>query len=233
LVYRLTDAGKETWVDVFNPGENSSTRVRAKQVICSCPRIFAPYLIEGISPGDSPQVKEFHYGPWLVANLTLSAFPETKSGMDTAWDNVIYDSPSLGYVVATHQSLATRVRKTVFTYYHALVGGPPAQERTRLLQTSWAEWADFIVRDLSRPHPEIRDLITRLDIFRWGHAMVQPRVGFIWGEARRQAARPRGNIHFAHSDLSGFSIFEEAQYRGVLAAERVLKRLGVAFSSSL
>jgi hypothetical protein len=76
-------------------------------------------------------------------------------------------------------------------------------------------------------------LITRLDIFRWGHAMVQPRVGFMWGEARKRATQPQGNIYFAHSDLSGFSLFEEAQYRGVLAAERVLAKLGVPFSSSL
>jgi hypothetical protein len=233
LVYRLTDTGKEVLVDAYSPEENASTRIRARQVICCCPRIFARYLIEGNHPGDSPSLKEFHYGPWMVANLSLSALPGTKSGTDLAWDNVIYDSPSLGYVVATHQSLATSIKKTVLTYYHAMVGGPAAQERTRLLQTSWAEWVDFILRDLSKPHPEIRELITHLDIFRWGHAMVQPRVGFIWGKAREQTSKPSGNIYFAHSDLSGFSIFEEAQYRGVLAAERVLKKMGISYSSSL
>ena len=233
LVHRLKDAGKEVWVDVYHPEDDSSTRIRARQVIYSCPQIFARYMIEGGRPSDPGHIKEFHYSPWLVANLSLSAFPATKSGADLAWDNVIYDSPSLGYVVATHQSLATRIRETVLTYYHAMVWGPSVQERTRLRQTSWAEWADFILRDLSKPHPEIRELITHLDIFRWGHAMVQPRVGFIWGEARKQAAEPQGNIYFAHSDLSGFSIFEEAQYRGVLAAERVLKKLGIAYSSSL
>jgi hypothetical protein len=31
---------------------------------------------------------------------------------------------------------------------------------------------------------------------------------------------------FANSDLSGFSIFEEAQHRGVVAAERVLSAIG-------
>jgi hypothetical protein len=40
-------------------------------------------------------------------------------------------------------------------------------------------------------------------------------------------------LRFAHADVSGFSLFEEAQYRGVLAAERTLRRLGVRFSSSL
>ena len=233
LVYRLTDAGNEVRVDYFDATENSSIRIRAQQVICSCPRIFARYLIEGNHPIDSPYLKEFEYSPWMVANLSLNSIPQEDSGMPLAWDNVIYDSPSLGYVVATHQSLATHLSKTVLTYYHAMVWGSPMQERTRLLQMSWNEWAEFIIRDLSRAHPKIRDLISHLDIFRWGHAMVQPRVGFIWGEARKRAARPPGNIFFAHSDLSGFSIFEEAQYRGVLAAERILAKQKVPFSSSL
>jgi protoporphyrinogen oxidase len=233
LVYRLEDTGKEVRVDYYDPVENTSTRIHAHQVVCSCPRIFAPYLIEGNNRTDSSYLKEFQYSPWMVANLSLSSIPREDSGMSLAWDNVIYNSPSLGYVVATHQSLATHLPKTVLTYYYAMVEGSPMQERTRLLQMSWKEWAEFIIRDLSPAHPNIRDLISNLDIFRWGHAMVQPRVGFIWGEARRRAAQPQGNILFAHSDLSGFSIFEEAQYRGVLAAEKILAEQKIPFSSSL
>jgi hypothetical protein len=60
--------------------------------------------------------------------------------------------------------------------------------------------------------------VNNIDIMRWGHAMIRPTPGFIWGEHRVPLTRPVGNIHFAHSDLSGFSIFEEAQYRGVVAA---------------
>jgi hypothetical protein len=33
-------------------------------------------------------------------------------------------------------------------------------------------------------------------------------------------------IMLAHADLSGFSLFEEAQYRGVVAAKRTLAALG-------
>ena len=32
-------------------------------------------------------------------------------------------------------------------------------------------------------------------------------------------------LYFAHSDLSGLSLFEEAQYRGVQAADRALAAL--------
>jgi hypothetical protein len=75
--------------------------------------------------------------------------------------------------------------------------------------------------------------VTRLDAWVWGHGMVLPKPGFVWGAERRDAALPRGPVHFAHSDLSGGSIFEEANYRGVAAAEAVLASLGAPVSTSL
>jgi hypothetical protein len=35
-------------------------------------------------------------------------------------------------------------------------------------------------------------------------------------------------VFFAHTDLSGFAIFEEAQHRGVVAADRALELIGRA-----
>jgi hypothetical protein len=61
---------------------------------------------------------------------------------------------------------------------------------------------------------------------RWGHAMIRPRPGFVWGGARRAAARPYRAVHFANSDLSGVGLFEEAFYHGVRAAEEVLAARG-------
>ncbi len=58
----------------------------------------------------------------MVANLSLKNFPLPRSGFPLSWDNVIYDSESLGYVVATHQSLKTFIPETVFTYYYAMTG---------------------------------------------------------------------------------------------------------------
>ena len=78
-----------------------------------------------------------------------------------------------------------------------------------------------------------RERVRRIDVMLWGHAMVRPRPGLIWGGARQEAALPRGRIHPAHSDLSGMALFEEAQYRGVLAAETVMRGLGQRFESSL
>jgi hypothetical protein len=63
--------------------------------------------------------------------------------------------------------------------------------------------------------------------------MIRPTTGFIWGKARRAAQRPEPPLFFAHSDLSGLSIFEEAHYRGTLAAEHAMQHLAHAFTTIL
>ena len=61
---------------------------------------------------------------------------------------------------------------------------------------------------------------------RLGHGMIRPTPGFMTSPARQRLAALEGPVQFANSDLSGVSIFEEAQFRGVRAAERALARLG-------
>jgi hypothetical protein len=191
----------------------------ADVVIFAAPTFLAPYLIE-----NSPPVAGFEYSPWLTANLTLNRRP--RQAAEPAWDNVIYDSPALGYVVATHQHLGRQPERTVWTFYWALAQGPPARNRKLLLEADWSYWKEAILDDLARAHPDIRACVARIDIMRLGHAMVRPVVGSMFSEERRRLAALDGGLLFAHSDLSGFSIIEEAQYRGVEAAERALRRLG-------
>jgi hypothetical protein len=58
---------------------------------------------------------------------------------------------------------------------------------------------------------------------RMGHAMVRPSVGAVFSDERARLKRSTDALQFAHSDVSGLSLFEEAQYRGVTAADRVLR----------
>jgi phytoene dehydrogenase-like protein len=125
----------------------AKAQYETEAVIFAAPTFLAHYLIEGM-----PKADGFSYSPWLTANLTLDHWPRER-GLDPAWDNVIYDSPSLGYVVATHMSLRSRVDRTVWTYYYAMAEGGPARQRERLLGTDWNAWKEFILDDLSRPHP--------------------------------------------------------------------------------
>jgi hypothetical protein len=83
----------------------------------------------------------------------------------------------------------------------------------------------MVIRDLSGMHPGIEDRIEELNVWLWGHAMIKPVTGFIWGAGRREAMKPLGKIFFAHSDMSGISIFEEAQYRGIMGSKAALKAI--------
>ena len=191
----------------------------ARNVIFAAPQFIAARVIPSYR-----DVRAFTYGSWLVANLTLRDRPKS-AGFPLAWDNVLVESPSLGYVVATHQS-DIDYGPTVLTYYYAMCEHDPRIARQRLLSAGRDEWAEVALSDLSRAHQEIRRLTTRLDVMRWGHAMIRPNPGFMWSEARRRAAEPLGNIHFAHCDLSGVALFEESLYHGTRAAEEVLAARG-------
>lgn len=192
---------------------------RADAVVWAAPSFLAAYVVEGAPP------VRFAYSPWVTANVTLDRWP-AEHGFEPAWDNVIHGSPSLGYVVATHQSHAIRPQATVWTWYHALSDGTPAEGRSLLLKRSWAEWRDVILADLARAHPDVRGCVRRIDVMRMGHAMVRPTPGFLADPARRALADAAGPVFYAHSDLSGLSLFEEAQYRGITAADRVLAYVG-------
>jgi hypothetical protein len=132
---------------------------------------------------------------------------------------VIYESPSLGYVTATHQK-EIDYGPTILTYYYPMCEDPNG--RTTLLNYDWNQLAEVCLTDLSRAHSDIRELTTRLDVMRWGHAMISPRTGFIWSGERQKAVKPYRNIHFAHTDLGGVALFEEAFYHGLRAAAEVL-----------
>jgi hypothetical protein len=195
------------------------TEYQAQFLIFAAPTLLAPYLFENF-----PGLRDFVYSPWLTANLTLDRYPESR-GAEPSWDTVVLDSPTLGYVDALHQSLRTHVDRTVWTFYWALAEGSPSQNRKLLLEKDWAYWKEAILYDLERVHRDIRQCVSRIDIMRMGHAMIRPAVGAIFSEERRRVMRFHDLVFFANSDLSAISIFEEAQYHGVEAAQKVLAKL--------
>ena len=188
-------------------------------VIYAAPTFLARWLID-----PAPPHWPIENAPWLTANLTLDRWPANK-GVEYAWDNVIYNSPALGYVIETHQNLNSFQDQTVWTFYWALADGQPVDQRRLLLGGDWNFWKEKILTDLERAHPDIRQCVRRIDIFRAGHAMPRPVPGAIFNAERQRRARHSGSLVYANCDLSALSLFEEAQYRGVSAADYVLRRL--------
>jgi hypothetical protein len=204
---------------------NSETKemrgLHAERVLFCAPIFTAKYLIRDFKENPPPHSQAFEHNAWFVANLFLKDRPKSQFARDfpLAWDNVIYESNSLGYVNATHQK-GIDYGASVFTYYFPMCD---AGGRAKLFGLGWRELADICLTDLSRAHKDIYALTERIDIMRWGHAMISPRPDFIWSGARESAAKPYRNIHFAHSDLSGIALFEEAFYHGLRAANEILQ----------
>lgn len=207
---------------------------QARQVVFAGPRFVAAHVVAPWRERRPEWLGAFQYGPWVVANLTLSGAPASR-GFPLAWDNVLYESRSLGYVVATHQALRMDERgPTVLTWYLPLAGLDVKAEREKLLSAGYGEYEGLVLADLLPAHPGLAEQAERLEVMRWGHAMVRPGPGFLWGPERLAAQASLGDsLHFAHSDLGGMSLFEEANWFGVKAAERALKGLGHTVSTWL
>ena len=221
LVTRVARAGHGAQVDYFDSSSQRVVRVNARAAVVCLPRFVAARVVEGVPALSS---EGFSYSPWMVANVTLSRMPAGR-GHALAWDNVIYDSPLLGYVVATHQSLDQHRNGTVITYYWPLSAGSPDAERLTALARPLSDWQAIVIADLLRVHPELERHVENIDVWIWGHGIVRPTPGFLWGGGRQSAAVQSPPIYFAHSDLSGISIFEEAYGRGRSAGEMAARDL--------
>jgi len=115
---------------------------------------------------------------------------------------------------------------SVWTYYRPWAELEPAHARAGMLKASWSDVCSQVFQELSSVHPDLLEVCRQLDVMHLGHAMVRPSPGFVWSATRQQAALAGPGIFFGHSDLSGFSIFEEASYHGVRAAQQLLADLG-------
>ena len=218
---RLTTAATYAEADIYSAAENRVIRYRVEKVIWAAPAQVLARVWTNAPPGYAQAAGQMEISPWLVANLSVDAMPLDAGPASLAWDNVLYDSEALGYVVATHQTIQVKPGATVLSYYLPLADGPWRAARARLFETKWNVWAERIIGELSKPHPGLPDRLKRIDIWRWPHAMARPVPGFLTHPVRKLLGDLKGPLSFAHADLSGISLFEEANYAGVRAADGI------------
>ncbi|MCD2425404.1 FAD-dependent oxidoreductase [Niabella pedocola] len=166
--------------------------------------------------------EKFIYTPWVVANLKLRQ-PSVSSWPGMCWDNVIYNSNSLGYVDATHQLVDQLTPYKNITYYLPLTDTDATTARMAAYKTSYDSWCRQVLDDLKTAHPKIEDDLEEINITVWGHAMPKPLPGHIFGAFRKVLHQPvNDQLFFAHTDYAGISIFEEGFYQGIEAAQKII-----------
>lgn len=209
-------------VITYNTQSKTCARYLCDQVVMCSPQYVNNRILSKELQSARTNPELFEYSPWLIANITLNGLPE-HNGEPLSWDNVIYESPSLGYVNACHQHLDTYKKELVLTYYLPLTEKSPKEMRKQLREKTFDELLKEIIPDLGKAHPEIEKFITNIDIKLWGHGMIKPKPDFIFNnEVKRYSDPVQNKIFFAHTDLSGISIFEEAFYQGSKAAKEIL-----------
>ncbi len=206
----------ETWRTV---------RVRAAHAVCAMPLYIASRVVQGLADrGFDPTEHLPVYAPWLVSNFVFDRFPQEPAGAPLAWDNVAQDGKGLGYVVSTHQLIrVARPPRTAFTAYHALDHEDPGMVRAMLLEADGETLLKLAAGDLELAYGKaLWTHLSRVDVTVRGHAMAAPRPGYL-SNAGLLALREGGSrLLFAHADLSGYSVFEEASWWGYRAALRLL-----------
>ncbi len=222
VVLHIEETGPGVQVLAFDAATQTVERWQAARCIVALPVFVAARVLQGGPDFLHQAAAATRHAPWLVGNLHLKEALLDRPGAAPSWDNVIYSEQpgtSLGYVDAMHQSLRPVAGATVLTCYHAL--GELPQGRRQLLEQSWAHWREHIVSELLQPHPELLSRATQLQITRHGHAMAVPVPGTL-ARLRRLPLQTRagravlraGHLVYAHSDWSGYSVFEEAYTQG-------------------
>lgn len=211
-------------VHCYDAEQKQTTLVRANKVIMCTPQYINKHILQVDNAERNGIYDIASYAPWVVANITLQHIPEGK-GATLSWDNVVYGRESVGYVRANHQSLKANTQQ-VITYYLPVIDTNPAVARGKVHTKDYEYWKQYIVNDLEYAHPGISASISQIDLYIWGHGMILPSKGYIWGDERRKAQQPIDDkIYFAHTDLSGISIFEEGFYQGIRSAQQIINSL--------
>ena len=226
-VFHVNTIGQGVEVHCFEliDGVPKTYRVLARKAICAMPLFVAAHVVDSIKEmGFDPAVHMPSYAPWLVANFVMNHFPYEAPEAPLSWDNVVYSEPGLGYVVSTHQDIrVTPPPQSVFTSYVALSGQRPDEARSWMMSASPDELLNVVSADLKAAYGwKLAACVERVEITLRGHAMAIPSPQFRSNGGLKALRELDGPILFAHSDLSGFSVFEEAAWWGHRAAKLAL-----------
>ena len=199
--------------------------LEANHAVCAMPLYIAAYVVKNMAQyGFDPAKHMPAYAPWIVGNFLMRGLPAEAAGVPLSWDNVLYQGKGLGYVVATHQQIRQGPPAyTSFTTYTALNHDTPANIRRWMLSASPAEIYAQVASELESIYGvQLRSQVLQARLTLRGHAMAVPQPGYLSNPGLLALRNHHSRLHFAHSDLSGFSIFEEASYWGMQAAEHIL-----------
>ena len=227
-------------VDDATSGELTPVVVRARRAVIAAPPFVAARLVPELAT--SPLAAPGAGGapvrpPWTVANVLMRGAPRERHAdaqhpedAELAWDSIVHGSPALGFVHAQHQRIGfDEGGPRVLSAYRAYPShDADALDTLRRLSDAPGPadaraWLALVGLDLEQAYgTRVWHEVEQVSVIVRGHGMAFPPPGFLDDPALRALREADGALRFAHSELSGYSVFEEALWWGVRAAEGVL-----------
>ncbi|HYG73356.1 MAG TPA: NAD(P)-binding protein [Actinomycetota bacterium] len=190
--------------------------------------------------------RAYRHIPVPIANVAVNNsrfLVDSGAAYDYYWygsrywqDAVVADWPMVGNDEAARNDGS---RANVLTFYSGYFHDPATtrrQERVALLQTPFSEYEASLREDMTRVWGSSgfvwdRD-VTAVYLYRWGHGMVHPYVGWTFGQPtvgaggqvvrtpsdRHRARAQLGRVSFAAQDSEGAPAIEDAIFSGFRSA---------------
>lgn len=225
MAVRVRETRNGVEVLCLDGAAKESFLLKARRVIVAMPLHVAAHVLNLAEFGFDRARDLPRSASWMVSNFLLKGFPpESDPHRPLAWDNAVYGSDSLGWVVATHQWIRlAKPEYTVFTAYHAFADQTPEETRRWMESARADELREIAERDLRRVYGKgFSRWVQQIEICLRGHAMASPAPGFLSRPGIDALRAADGRILFAHADLSGLSIFEEAAWWAEQASHKIL-----------
>jgi phytoene dehydrogenase-like protein len=224
FVLRVKNVGDEVHISYLE-GDKVTT-VRARTAVYAANRYIAKHVMPELGEAGRNEAADFNYTAAIVANVHV-----TRTPGNVGYDNWVQGQTLFftDFIVADWAGLeepqkAPLDRANTLSLYCPL---PHVTARAELLVKPFEEYEEIILADLERILPGVRETVTGVDIYRWGHAMVRGDKGFIFSKSRVGAQAPQGRVSFACSDIDGLPAFENAVGSAYRATAEVAKLLDV------
>jgi protoporphyrinogen oxidase len=210
-------------VIVYNIKNHEIIEYNCNQLVLATPTYLNKHILKS-SYWSSDFFDDYVHHPWLVTTVTLSNFPDTN-GLELAWDNVKFGTKGLGYIFNQHQEFNQIKDKYVISVYLAFDKQGDINERKKMFELSEEDMKYLVLEELKNIHPSIEQYILAMDFQQWGHGMVTPYPGSLRKSIEMNNKNKfSSRIKLAHTDYSGYSIFEEAFSMGKEASDFVLNK---------
>lgn len=162
--------------------------------------------------------------PWLVTALSLDADLDGSS-MPLCWDNLWHSKNGLGYVNNRHTEVRRYPDRYADISHYMLFDDAEDDQINRRWMAAHMEdpafWQGRVFADLALAHPAIDwpRATSWMECYLRPHGLASPELNRPW---HTLACETAANVHYAHTDRSGYSVMEEAIYWGVEAARVVI-----------